>query len=59
MRLQIGRSFQYVQANAACRNETLLLYAILNACWEPLEFELPPLRNGYDSWHRWIDTNLD
>jgi glycogen operon protein len=32
-----------------------LTHTILNAYWEPLEFELPP-----DSqWHRWIDTYLE
>jgi glycogen operon protein len=30
---------------------------ILNAYWEPLEFELPTL-NG-DTWRRWIDTGLE
>jgi isoamylase len=41
-------------------SENLLLYAILNAYWEPLEFELPPAGNGATgSWHRWIDTSLD
>ncbi len=44
--------------SAACHNENLLLYLILNAYWEPLEFELPPMSHD-DSWHRWIDTTLD
>jgi glycogen operon protein len=38
----------------------LHIYAILNAYWEPLEFELPPV--GADRagpWHKWIDTFLD
>jgi len=30
---------------------------ILNAYWEPLDFELPPAGNGGGNpWHRWIDT---
>jgi glycogen operon protein len=37
--------------------ENRLAYLILNAYWEPLEFELP-LLNG-SQWHRWIDTGLD
>jgi glycogen operon protein len=37
--------------------EKRLVYLILNAYWEPLEFELP-LLNG-SQWHRWIDTGLD
>ena len=32
---------------------------ILNAYWEPLEFELPPVHGGETQWRRWIDTALD
>ncbi len=39
------------------RDGNLLFYVILNAYWEPLEFELPAT-NG-NPWHRWIDTSLD
>ena len=40
--------------------EQLLSHFILNAYWEPIEFELPPVRNGEDGrWRRWIDTALD
>jgi glycogen operon protein len=39
------------------RREKLLLHLILNAFWEPLDFELPPLRGeGATAWKRWIDT---
>jgi glycogen operon protein len=42
------------------RREGLLSHFILNAYWEPLEFELPPLNHGGgDTWRRWIDTALD
>src|SRR3989441_1151163 len=35
-------------------------HVILNAYWEPLEFELPSVTNGArDPWRRWIDTFLD
>ena len=35
-------------------------HIILNAYWEPLEFELPLVANGTgDPWRRWIDTFLD
>ena len=38
----------------------LHIYAILNAYWEPLEFELPPVgADGAGPWHRWIDTALE
>jgi len=29
---------------------------MLNAFWEPLEFQLP---HGYHSWSRCVDTSLD
>jgi isoamylase len=32
---------------------------ILNAYWEPLEFELPPVGNSNSAWRLWIDTSLD
>jgi isoamylase len=41
-------------------DEKLLFHLILNAYWEPLDFELPrvgALRE--ESWRRWIDTTLD
>jgi isoamylase len=35
-------------------------HIILNAYWEPLEFELPTVANGArHPWRRWIDTFLD
>jgi glycogen operon protein len=37
----------------------LLFHAILNAYWEPLEFELPPRGTDDGPWRRWIDTSLD
>ena len=39
--------------------ERLRLYLILNAYWEPLDFELPPVSAGGETWRRWIDTALD
>ena len=41
------------------KNEGLLLYIILNAYWEALDFELPMVTNGTENWRRWIDTALD
>ena len=42
------------------RRERLLVHVILNAYWEPLDFELPATGNGdIDPWRRWIDTSLD
>jgi len=37
----------------------LLLHMIINAYWEPLEFEIPPLDQTQESWRRCLDTYLD
>jgi len=39
--------------------EKLWIHVILNAYWEPIDFELPPADSGNGSWRRWIDTSLD
>jgi len=40
--------------------ERAFVHVIVNAYWEPLEFELPPVGSGTrDAWCRWIDTSLD
>ncbi len=44
-------------SSLSCGDHNLLFYLILNAYWEPLEFELPASKG--DGWHRWIDTSLD
>jgi glycogen operon protein len=44
---------------AELRAQGLHLHMILNAYWNALEFELPPLSNSGDTWRRWIDTALD
>ena len=37
----------------------LIYHLMLNAYWEDLEFELPPVGTVHKStWHRWIDTSL-
>jgi isoamylase len=46
--------------SAEIRKEGILLYVILNAYWEPLDFQLPVLGSQDESaWRRWIDTALD
>src|SRR5262252_3436736 len=46
--------------SAELRREQLRIYVILNAYWEPLDFELPLLDEGGENpWRRWIDTALD
>ncbi len=42
-----------------CQDPNLQFYLIMNAYWEPLEFELPPMGGHDDFWHRWIDTSFD
>ncbi|HSF22790.1 MAG TPA: glycogen debranching protein GlgX, partial [Blastocatellia bacterium] len=45
---------------AEIRRQELLVHLMLNAYWEPLEFELPPVRSGVNQpWRRWIDTSLE
>jgi glycogen operon protein len=34
------------------------MHLIMNAYWEPLDFELPATEGG-KTWRRWIDTSLD
>jgi isoamylase len=46
--------------SAEMRKEKIHFHFILNAYWEPLDFELPAVGNGNeDPWRRWIDTSLD
>ncbi len=42
--------------SAELQKEKLLFHLILNAYWEPIEYELPA---GGGPWRRWIDTTLD
>jgi glycogen operon protein len=46
-----------VALSAEIRRQGLLFHLILNAYWEPLDFELPVLESG--RWRRWLDTSLD
>jgi glycogen operon protein len=40
--------------------ENLCFHLILNAYWEPLEFELPePSEANRNPWRRWIDTSFE
>jgi len=42
------------------KKEKMILHLILNAYWEPLDFDLPPMNEGGGNpWRRWIDTALD
>ena len=45
---------------AELRREGVRVYLILNAYWELLEFDLPPIGDGgAGPWRRWIDTALE
>jgi glycogen operon protein len=55
-----SRSFAFT---TELREDKLLFHMILNAYWEPLDFELPPAvsgsNGGGNGWRRWIDTALE
>ena len=45
---------------ASAVSADLDLYLVLNAYWEPLRFELPPIPEaGPGAWRRWLDTFLE
>ncbi|MCI0704658.1 MAG: glycogen debranching protein GlgX [Planctomycetia bacterium] len=52
-----GESSRSIAFSAELRKEKLYFHHILNAYWEPLEFELPPTAEERP-WRRWIDTSL-
>jgi glycogen operon protein len=53
-----GDNSHSVALGAELKRENLRFHLILNAYWEPLDFELPKL-DGRGSWRRWVDTALD
>jgi isoamylase len=55
-----GASSHSLAFSAELAKEGLLFHLILNAYWEPLEFELPLVEqdNG-NGWRRWVDTGLN
>jgi isoamylase len=55
-----GKASHSIAFTVEIRGEKLLFYVILNAYWQPLDFELPRLDSaGENPWRRWIDTALD
>ena len=50
-----GENSHSIAFTAEMRKEKMLVHLILNAYWESLDFELPPVAG---SWRRWIDTSL-
>jgi glycogen operon protein len=51
-----GPDSHAVALGAELEEEGIRFHLILNAFWEPLEFELPPT-DGAGPWLRWIDTS--
>ena len=47
-----------IALTAELKNEGQLLHVILNAYWQPLQFQLPPGKLGA-GWKRWIDTAFE
>jgi glycogen operon protein len=55
-----GESSHSIAFTVEIRQEKLLFHVILNAYWQPLDFELPRLDSaGENPWRCWIDTALD
>jgi isoamylase len=55
-----GENSHSIAFNAEVKEENLLFHVIVNAYWEPLDFELPQVDGRRENpWRRWIDTALD
>jgi glycogen operon protein len=55
-----GRWSHSVALTVEVQRKRLLFHMILNAYWDALDFELPPVDQEHGSlWRRWIDTSLD
>ena len=55
-----SQSSHSVAITAELRTDEFLVHFIMNAYWEPLDFELPPPDQEYGPlWRRWIDTSQD
>jgi glycogen operon protein len=55
-----GQESHSLAVTARIRKERLQLHLMLNAYWEPLEFELPPVGEGpHQPWRRGLETALE
>ncbi|HEY7087072.1 MAG TPA: hypothetical protein VH518_03220, partial [Tepidisphaeraceae bacterium] len=55
-----GESSQSIAFTVEIHKEKRFFHVIVNAYWQPLDFELPRVdETGDDPWRRWIDTALD
>jgi glycogen operon protein len=50
-----GENSHAIAFTVKMAQQKILVHMILNAYWEPLEFELPAAPS---EWRRWIDTSL-
>ena len=49
-----------IAISAVLQKENIRFHWMINAYWEPLEFELPPISDDRENpWRRWIDTGLE
>jgi glycogen operon protein len=53
-----GEQSHSLALSAVLREQGSEVYLILNAYWEPLDFELPAGSGPAGRWRRWIDTSL-
>jgi isoamylase len=54
-----GYSSHSLALTTEAPNKKLLFHVIVNAYWEPLEFELPHAHDDEgECWRRWVDTTL-
>jgi glycogen operon protein len=54
-----GHQSHTLAATVGLYGYPLLLHLMINAYWEALEFEFPPLDQTQQSWRRCVDTYLD
>jgi glycogen operon protein len=54
-----GAQSHTLALEAEMQREDIGFYLIMNAYWEPLDFELPPVLSAHreQAWRRWIDTS--
>ena len=55
-----GDDSHSIAISAVLQKENVRFHWMINAYWEPLEFELPPIHSDRENpWRRWIDTALE
>ena len=54
-----GEHSHSLAATMRLPGERMVLHAMINAWWEPLEFQVPAPVGGRQSWRRLVDTSLD